>query len=414
MGDIILPVIIHGVTGRMGRIALRALQRIAQEGSLHLDADVVRPVGIGVSRSQAALEDLSRAAGLEHYSTDLRAAVEQARRLNPEHQMYHNTVATGIRRQVLADALPLLDPQTTAVFMEKPLAPHYADGRAIVAALEEGGFRHGVVHQFLTTPGVSMALELIPRIRPLSAQMLFGYEVGPGLDGNPEFSGQRPDFNWTLAAAGGGIILDMSHEGYLSEALFGETESLSAVARLVVPQRMSTDGHTVIDCDVEDYAALRRQHVGGVVNTSVWSWYRRVNSEFGPLEITVDGELGSMVFGLYGLKVQWRETAPANRWERSVSGAKVEWRDHWEYVSLLDRDPFAIELGDYVLAVLTGSPYPKDAIHALNLLGQVEAFYTSAAQDGREIPASEFLRYPAEPPAGWRPERLQGVLRGVR
>ncbi|NLD73332.1 MAG: Gfo/Idh/MocA family oxidoreductase [Chloroflexi bacterium] len=414
MGDIILPVIIHGVTGRMGRIALRALQRIAQEGSLHLDADVVRPVGIGVSRSQAALEDLSREAGLEHYSTDLRAAVEQARRLNPEHQMYHNTVATGIRRQVLADALPLLDPQTTAVFMEKPLAPHYADGRAIVAALEEGGFRHGVVHQFLTTPGVSMALELIPRIRPLSAQMLFGYEVGPGLDGNPEFSGQRPDFNWTLAAAGGGIILDMSHEGYLSEALFGETESLSAVARLVVPQRMSTDGHTVIDCDVEDYAALRRQHVGGVVNTSVWSWYRRVNSEFGPLEITVDGELGSMVFGLYGLKVQWRETAPANRWERSVSGAKVEWRDHWEYVSLLDRDPFAIELGDYVLAVLTGSPYPKDAIHALNLLGQVEAFYTSAAQDGREIPASEFLRYPAEPPAGWRPERLQGVLRGVR
>src|SRR5690554_4043966 len=119
MGDIILPVIIHGVTGRMGRIALRALQRIAQEGSLHLDADVVRPVGIGVSRSQAALEDLSREAGLEHYSTDLRAAVEQARRLNPEHQMYHNTVATGIRRQVLADALPLLDPQTTAVFMER-------------------------------------------------------------------------------------------------------------------------------------------------------------------------------------------------------------------------------------------------------------------------------------------------------
>ena len=175
----------------------------------------------------------------------------------------------------------LLDPATTAVFMEKPLAPHYADGRAIVAALEEGGFRHGVVHQFLTTPGVSMALELIPQIRPLSAQMLFGYEVGPGLEGNAEYSGQRPDFNWTLAAAGGGIILDMIHEGYLSEALFGETESLSAVACLLVPKRLSTDGHTVIDY-VEDYAALRRQHTSGVVNTSVWSWYRRVNSEFGP------------------------------------------------------------------------------------------------------------------------------------
>lgn len=413
MAELTLPVVIHGVTGRMGRIALRALRRLAQEGSCRVDGDVVRPVGIGVSRRREALEHLSSEAGLQHYATDVERAMELARRLNPRWQVYHNTVSTGIRRAVLLEALPLLDPETTGVFMEKPIASHYGDGYAIVSALEHRGFEHGVVHQFLSTPGIKRAVQMIGDVRPLSAQMVFGYEVGPGLGGNAEYSGQRPDFNWRLAEAGGGIILDMCHEGYISEALFGETESVSAIARLLIPQRMSTDGHTVIDCDVEDFASLRRQHAGGVVNGSVWSWYRRVNSEFGPLEITVDGEAGSLVFGLYGLKAQWRETAPANRWERSVSGEEIRWRDHWAYVDLPRCDPFAEELSEFIVALLSGVPYKKDAVHALNVLGQVEAFYESAARGGAEIPSEDILHYPHTVPPGWTPERLQGKLRGI-
>lgn len=414
MAVVELPVVIHGVTGRMGQIALRALQRMAEEGRQVVQGDTVRPIPIGVSRSSASLEALARQTGLERHTTDLRQALDMARAINPRFQVYHNTVATGIRRGVLLEALPLLDPATTGVFMEKPLASNYADGYAIVRALEDGGFRHGVVHQFLATPGIRRAVEMIPEIRPLSAQMLFGYEVGPGLEGNAEYSGQRPDFNWRLDQAGGGIILDMCHEGYISEALFGATASLSAVARLLVPRRLSTDGHTIIEADVEDFAALRRQHASGVVNTSVWSWYRRVNSEFGPLEITVDGERGSIVFGLYGLKVQWRETAPANRWERSVSGVPTAWRDYWQYVETPPRDPFAAELSDFLEAFLTGAAYDRDAIHALNVLGQVEAFYESAAAGGAEIPAERILCYPKDVPEGWRPERLQGSLGGVR
>ena len=413
MAEVTVPVIIHGMTGRMGQIAITALQRIAKEKSAQINGDMISPIPIGVDLDPEKVKTVAVKKGLDHYFTDLQQALNLAYQLNPKRQIYHNTVSTGVRKKVMLQSLTMLDATTTAVYMEKPLASNYADGFAIVDALEKAGFAHGVVHQMLATPGVSRAVEMIPEIKPLSAQMVFGYEVGPGLGGNKEFSGQRPDFNWRFADAGGGIILDMCHEGYISEALFGETERLSAVARLLVPQRMSTDGKTIIDCDVEDFAALRREHSNGVVNTSIWSWYRRVNSEFGPLEITVEGENSSMVFGLYGLKVQWKESAPANRWERSVSGEKIEWRDYWQYLDLKYRDPFALELTDFLKSVVMGKKYPKDAIHALSILGEVEAFYESAAQNGVVFKRENVLRYPKTVALDWQPERLQGKLRQV-
>lgn len=294
--------------------------------------------------------------------------------------------------------------------MEKPIAGNYADGLAIVTELEKRKFNHGVVHHMLEAPGVKKALELMPDIKPLHAQMKFGYEVASGLGDKKDYCCQRPDFNWTFSSAGGGIILDMCHEGYLSEALFGDTERLSAAARLLVPKRLSYDRGGVIDCDVEDYADIRREHTNGVVNTSIWAWYRRINSEFGPLEITVDGENGSMVFGLYGLKVQWKETAPLLLWEKLLANLKIEWRDYWQYLDLTHQDPFAAEMADYVMSIFTGEEYWKDAIHALNVLGEVEALYESAGNKSVTIGKDRFLKYPKSVPANWQPERLQGKL----
>jgi hypothetical protein len=49
-----------------------------------------------------------------------------------------------------------------------------------------------------------------------------------------------------------------------------------------------------------------------------------------------------------------------------------------------------------------------NAVAALNILGEVEGLYDSAARDGERVPAAEFLRYPARVPSRWKPERLQG------
>ena len=309
-------------------------------------------------------------------------------------------------------ALDKLAAATTAVFMEKPIANNYANGLAIVTAIKKKEFFDGVVHHMLIAPGIKKAIELIPEIKPLHAQMKFGYEVAPGF-GEKEYCCQRPDFNWTFDEAGGGIILDMCHEGYISEALFGETKRLSATARLHVNKRVSYDRGGVIKCDVEDYADIRREHSNGVVNTSIWSWYRRINSEFGPLEITVEGENGSLVFGLCGLKVQWKETAPLLLWEKSLANLKIEWRDHWQYLDLVHQDPFAVELADFMLHYIKGEKYWKDAVHALNVLGEVEALYNSAAQNGLPIDKEKFFKYPQSVPNDWQPERLQGKLTGV-
>jgi len=303
-----------------------------------------------------------------------------------------------------------LDPSTTAVFCEKPIAASYREGWEVVEALERGRFVHGVVHDMLETPGVRKALQLVPVIKPVSCQMVFGYEVGDGKSNHEGYRGQRPDFNWRLKDAGGGIILDMCHEAYLSNALFGTSERLSASARLFTRERGTGEDAQRIVCDVEDFVSIRREHTSGVVNNSVWTWLRRVNSEFGPLEVTVEGRQGSIVFGLHGLKVQWKESAPPLRWEDILEGRGPDWRSHWEYPELAPRGAFAIELERFIRCMLLREPYPYDATRALDWLGEVEAIYHSAAHHGLPISHNEFLHYPDKVPDDWKPERLQSLL----
>jgi len=407
-----IPIIIHGVTGRMGQVALNAVQKIISEKTTKINNDLIQPVAIGLARNADKLKMIADQYKLEHYFTDLEQAIEFAEKINPQFKIYHNTISTGIRKEIMVPALEKLSAATTAVFMEKPIADNYANGLAIVNAIKKKNFFDGVVHHMLEAPGVKKAIELMPEIKPFHVQIKFGYEVAPGF-GEKEYCCQRPDFNWTFVESGGGIILDMCHEGYISKELFGETERLSATARLHIAKRVSYDREGVIECNVEDYADIRREHSSGVVNTSVWSWYRRINSEFGPLEITVEGENGSLVFGLYGLKVQWKETAPLLLWEKSLANLKIKWRDHWQYLNLPHRDPFAVELADFIIHYLKGEKYSKNATHALNVLGEVEALYNSAAQNGLPIEKEKFLKYPQPVPDGWHPERLQDKLGGV-
>ena len=410
MGGERIGVVLHGVTGRMGEVAHAALCHLQERGGVQVRERTVMPVPIGLGRDAQKLEAYAQRTGLASYSTNIDHALAEARAVNPEAQLYHNAVSTGARLEVLREVVPKLDPSTTGVFCEKPIAADYAEGRRIVATLEHGCFMHGVVHDMLETPGVRKALELLPRVKPTHCHMVFGYEVGDGMSGNSEFRGQRPDFNWTLEQAGGGIILDMCHEAYLSRALFGATDRLSAVARLLVPRRKASDGQRTVECNVEDYVSIRREHASGVVNTSLWTWLRRVNSEFGPLEITVDGHGGTIVFGLHGLKAQWRESAPALHWRDALAGQPVAWRDHWEVAQLTPLDAFAAELARFIRCLILREPYAHDATVALDWLGEVEAIYQSAAAGGAPFSHETFLHYPDRVPDGWQPERLQNTL----
>ena len=76
MDKISLPVVIHGVTGRMGQIALRALLTIAKDENVTIDGDVVSPIPIGVDLDPEKMKTVAAEKGLEHYFTDLQKALE--------------------------------------------------------------------------------------------------------------------------------------------------------------------------------------------------------------------------------------------------------------------------------------------------------------------------------------------------
>lgn len=247
MADSAIGIILHGVTGRMGDVAHRAVRRINEEGGVKAETATFALEPIGLGRSASKLKAYAADTGLKCACESLEEALDIARRVNPELQIYHNAVTTGVRRDVMLYVLPSLDPSTTAVFCEKPLAADYAEGREIVEMLERGRFLHGVVHDLLETPGVRKALQLLPRIKPIHGHMLFGYEVGPGFDAKPEFRGQRPDFNWTLAEAGGGArLLDPGECRYLPALrrhLFGfDGEDFACVAAPGVRRTISCTG----------------------------------------------------------------------------------------------------------------------------------------------------------------------------
>jgi hypothetical protein len=124
----------------------------------------------------------------------------------------------------------------------------------------------------------------------------------------------------------------------------------------------------------------------------------------------VEGREGTLVFGLNGLKLQKKESAPALRWEDLLEGRQIDWRRYWEHPKLVERNAFAVELERFIRCLVQREPYPHDATRALDWLGEVEAIYESAAHNGAPIPHDTFLHYPDKVPPDWRPERLQGRL----
>jgi predicted dehydrogenase len=144
-----IGVVLHGVTGRMGDVAYRALRAIGDEGGVRVGEDRVLPVPIGLGRDATKLAAYARKSGLQEQFADADAALARATAINRQFQIYHNAVPTGARHAVLLAVLPELDPATTGVFCERPIASNYAEGWEIVQELERGRFVHGVVHGLL-------------------------------------------------------------------------------------------------------------------------------------------------------------------------------------------------------------------------------------------------------------------------
>jgi predicted dehydrogenase len=314
-----VTIAMNGVTGRMGRNQhlARSILAIRRQGGVALaGGDVLWPEPILVGRDAPRLAGLAKENGLDQYSTDLGAVLD-----DPAVDMYFDATATASRSIGVRAAIEA----GKAVYCEKPLAASAAEAAELAALARAAGVKNGIVTDKLFLPGM-LKLDRALRSgffgRLLSVRCDFGYWVFEGQLESP----QRPSWNYRRED-GGGMVLDMfPHWQYVLEGLFGEIRSVLCHAVTHVPERVDEGGASYA-ATADDAAYALMELGGGVVAVFTCSWATRVwRDEL--VELHVDGTLGSAVAGLHHCRLQPRSTTPRAVWDPDVP-SPIDFRSTW-------------------------------------------------------------------------------------
>jgi predicted dehydrogenase len=316
-----LGIIMHGVTGRMGtnQHLIRSILAIRADGGVALaNGDRVMPDPILIGRNADKLEALARRHGVERWTTDLAAALADAK-----DEVFFDAGTTQMRPALVRQAIEA----GKYVYCEKPTATNLADALAIARLAEERGLKNGVVQDKLFLPGL-MKLKMLRESgffgRMLSVRGEFGYWVFEG-DLQPI---QRPSWNYR-AEDGGGIILDMiCHWRYVLDNVFGEVKALSCLGATHIPKRWDEAGEPYA-ATADDAAYATFELEGGVVAQVNSSWATRVYRD-DLVTFQVDGTHGSAIAGLQSCKIQQRMATPRPVWNpdlKRTDDFRAGWQD---------------------------------------------------------------------------------------
>ncbi|MDX1540247.1 MAG: Gfo/Idh/MocA family oxidoreductase [Geminicoccaceae bacterium] len=178
------------------------------------------------------------------------------------------------------------------VYCEKPLALDAAGARTMAEAAERAGVTSLVGYNYLRSPAVGLAHEVIQ-----------SGEIGDVI----HFRGAHfEDFlcdpmvprTWRLskATAGGGALGDMgSHVVSLARHLVGAIEEVTAAAQTVIPERPdATDASRMLPVDVDDQAQALLAFANGAHGTLETSWLAQGRKMGLTFEIT--GTRGAILF----------------------------------------------------------------------------------------------------------------------
>ncbi|MFZ4893679.1 Gfo/Idh/MocA family protein [Plantibacter sp. Mn2098] len=342
----------NGVSGRMGyrQHLVRSILAIREQGGVLLsDGSRVQLEPILVGRNEAKLAELAAKHNIEHYTTDLDAALA-----DPRWQIYADFLVTKARAVAIKKAIAA----GKAIYTEKPTAESYEEALELARLAEEAGIKNGVVHDKLYLPGLQKLKRLIDSGffgQILSVRGEFGYWVFEG-DWQPA---QRPSWNYKNEE-GGGIIVDMfPHWNYVLENLFGRVESVYAKASTHIPNRVDEQGNRY-DATADDAAYAIFELEGGVVAQLNSSWTVRVNRDE-LVEFQVDGTHGSAVAGLFGCKIQPRNATPKPVWNPDLADAH-DYDGDWIEVPTNDvfENGFKTQWEEFIRHVAEDAPNPYD------------------------------------------------------
>ena len=194
-----IGVVVNGVTGRMGyrQHLVRSLLAIREQGGVELrDGSRLMPEPVLVGRREERVRAIAERHGLDRWTTDLHAALDDA-------EIYFDAQVTPARAAAVRAAIAA----GKHVYTEKPTAESLWEALALARLADEAGVRHGVVQDKLFLPGLLKLRRLVEGGffgRILSVRGEFGYWIFEGDWQAPN----RPSWNYR-AEEGGGIALDM-------------------------------------------------------------------------------------------------------------------------------------------------------------------------------------------------------------
>lgn len=359
-----LGLIMHGVTGRMGmnQHLIRSILAIRAQGGVTLsDGSRVMPDPIIVGRNAEKMQELARRHGIERWSDNLDAALE-----NPDDVIFFDAGTTQMRPTLLEKAIRA----GKHVYCEKPIATNLDEALRVVRLAAEAGVKNGTVQDKLFLPG----LEKLRMLRDsgffgrmLSVRGEFGYWVFEG-DWQPA---QRPSWNYR-EEDGGGIILDMiCHWRYVLDNLFGTVKSISCLGATHIPERWDETGKPY-KATADDAAYAMFELEGGVIATINSSWCTRVYRD-DLVTFHVDGTNGSAVAGLTDCVIQPRQGTPRPVWNPDQKQT-IDFYDTWQPVpdNAVFDNGFKVQWESFIRHVVEDAPYKHGLIEGAKGVQLVE------------------------------------------
>ncbi|MBL1419319.1 MAG: Gfo/Idh/MocA family oxidoreductase [Alphaproteobacteria bacterium] len=317
-----IGIIMHGVTGRMGKNQhlIRSILAIMKQGGLLLsDGTYLMPDPILIGRNAQKIEALAKELGVERYGTDLDAALA-----NPDDILFFDAATTKLRPKLLKKAIDA----GKHIYCEKPVSESLSEALDIARYADAKGIKNGIVHDKLDLPG----LKKLKRLRDsgffgeiLSVRGEFGYWVFEG-DWMPA---QRPSWNYRKAD-GGGIISDMlCHWRYVLDNVIAPVKSVSCMGATHIKKRWDEDGNEYV-ANADDAAYATFELEGGIIAHINSSWCVRVRRD-DLVTFQVDGTHGSAVAGLHKCYSQARVNTPKPVWNPDQP-QPLDFFESWEEV----------------------------------------------------------------------------------
>jgi predicted dehydrogenase len=347
-----IGIIMNGVTGRMGanQHLARSIVAIAKQGGVRAaDGSMIMPEPILTGRDARKLEALAKAHGGLKWTTDLDAALGDAR-----NRIFFDSSTTTARAGFVERAVAA----GKAIYCEKPTAITTAEALKLAKLCEDHGLPNGVVQDKLWLPGLRKLAMLKAQGffgELLSVRGEFGYWVFTGdITDQPA---QRPSWNYR-AEDGGGIISDMlCHWRYVVDNLFGPVAAVSCLGAVHVPERVDETGKRY-RVTAEDSAYATFRCANGVICHFNSSWTVRVRRD-DLLTLQVDGTQGSAVAGLRNCWAQHMAATPKPVWNPDID-SPIDFRAGWAEVPspLAYDNAFKAQWELFLKHVVDGSPFP--------------------------------------------------------